>query len=904
MHSDQLQRSESSLFSDIPLARTASTAPLVDMHQHIHHRPPGCPDGWWRSLVWRLQGGGQPVPGWWESCVAIATSSLSFLAIVPLEKLSEFGGHQFALYCGETLGEFVSITLANIVEVNLAIFLLFECQLRLVQSTVIGVILLHALLVPGIAFVVGGARVLEQKLKPVHTQLNASLLFLGYAVLKRLSYLAFNQFIARVVTLLLPVAFFSAYPNPHELVMANTTREGAAPSVLTPHSLTERAIMPTPKQLNYIPEPRSPRTHISSHLARHNRQHARAEAVEIDQTLRSSDGVLERNPIKAEEKYLEVSAHTVAVSDTTRKGIQKFSHGYALMLVAVYILSRIYLHRHPLNDDLRLDRRPDLEHTDTLEKPMLSGIKRKPRVVGPGPVIILLIIVVGLIAVTAEFLVSSVEHVQQVNRLSSEWFGLILLPMISYSADALVTVAYCCRKAWRHRYSNTDDLQAPEELARGRSIDLSIQFLLFWLPALVLLAWITNKPLTLLFDVFEVAAAIGACLLVNYTTQDGKTNWVEGFMLIVFYFMIALAAWFYNGQLSVFELLQCQSVDELVRAVLALSKRNTNAAEIILFLHKLVSVLVEYFKELEEESIRDNFVIIYELLDEMMDFGYPQTTESKILQEYITQESHKLEIQVRPPVAVTNAVSWRSEGIRYRKNEVFLDVIESVNLLVNADGNVIRSEILGAVKMKCYLSGMPELRLGLNDKVMFENTGRTSRGKSIEMEDVKFHQCVRLSRFENDRTISFIPPDGEFELMSYRIEYMVKVKAQFKRRSTANNVEIYVPVPDDADSPKFRASTGSVQYAPDKSAFVWKIKQLGGAREFLMRAHFGLPSVRGAEEIEKKPPITVRFEIPYFTVSGIQVRYLKIVEKSGYQALPWVSLRTALEKGSAPPMSM
>lgn len=47
-----------------------------------------------------------------------------------------------------------------------------------------------------------------------------------------------------------------------------------------------------------------------------------------------------------------------------------------------------------------------------------------------------------------------------------------------------------------------------------------------------------------------------------------------------------------------------------------------------------MEVFTEYFKELEEESIRDNFVIIYELLDEMMDFGYPQTTESKILQEY------------------------------------------------------------------------------------------------------------------------------------------------------------------------------------------------------------------------------------------------------------------------------
>jgi len=78
-----------------------------------------------------------------------------------------------------------------------------------------------------------------------------------------------------------------------------------------------------------------------------------------------------------------------------------------------------------------------------------------------------------------------------------------------------------------------------------------------------------------------------------------------------------------------------------------------------------------------------------------------------------------------------------------------------------------------------------------------------------------------------------------------------------------------------------------------------------------MRAHFGLPSVRGGtylslslyhllrastdgkcefgtEEMDKRTPITVKFEIPYFTVSGIQVRYLKIVEKSGYQALPWV----------------
>lgn len=67
--------------------------------------------------------------------------------------------------------------------------------------------------------------------------------------------------------------------------------------------------------------------------------------------------------------------------------------------------------------------------------------------------------------------------------------------------------------------------------------------------------------------------------------------------------------------------------------MIALSRKNSNATTIFVCLHKIVEVFTEYFKELEEESIRDNFVIVYELLDEMLDFGYPQTTEPKILQE-------------------------------------------------------------------------------------------------------------------------------------------------------------------------------------------------------------------------------------------------------------------------------
>lgn len=354
--------------------------------------------------------------------------------------------------------------------------------------------------------------------------------------------------------------------------------------------------------------------------------------------------------------------------------------------------------------------------------------------------------------------------------------------------------------------------------------------------------------------------------------------------------------------------------------LLALTKRNSNATEILLFLHRVVKVLTEYFKELEEESIRDNFTIIYELLDEMMDFGYPQTTDTKILQEYITQESHALDVQARPPVAVTNAVSWRGEGITYNKNEAFLDVVESINILLSPNGQVLTSEILGSVQMKCYLSGMPELRLGLNDKVIFDHQSNTTgqavaerMGKAIEMEDVKFHQCVRLSRFENDRTISFIPPDGEFELMSYRlntsvkpliwvdckiinhsssrVEIIARARAQFKKKSTANNVEIFIPVPDDADSPKFKTTAGGVKWHPEKSQIVWRMKQFGGGREFSMRAELGLPSVQDSDTYlsKQKRPITVNFTIPYFTTSGIQVRYLKIIEpKLQYQSYPWV----------------
>ncbi|CAK9441517.1 uncharacterized protein LODBEIA_P53850 [Lodderomyces beijingensis] len=367
--------------------------------------------------------------------------------------------------------------------------------------------------------------------------------------------------------------------------------------------------------------------------------------------------------------------------------------------------------------------------------------------------------------------------------------------------------------------------------------------------------------------------------------------------------------------------------------ICALTRKNENIMTIIIFLSKLIEVMTQYFKSLEEESIRDNFVIIYELLDEMMDFGVVQTTDFKILKEYITQDYYALlkttqSHLVAPPNALTNAVSWRKDGISYKKNEAFLDVVESINMLITANGQVLNSEILGEIKIKSHLSGMPDLRLGLNDKGIFtgnnNNNNNNSNGgegdstesnKNIEMEDIKFHQCVRLSKFENEKIITFIPPDGEFTLMSYRLssaqflqkplilvqcktkvhkhsrlEIACTVRAQIKKKSTANNVEVVIPIPEDADTPKTSAEYGSVKWIPEKSSLVWKLKTFPGGKQFSMSAELGLPAVMDdTENILSKKPIKVNFSIPYFTTSGIQVRYLRINEpKLQYQSYPWV----------------
>ncbi|XP_048394680.1 AP-1 complex subunit mu-1-like isoform X4 [Stegostoma tigrinum] len=308
-------------------------------------------------------------------------------------------------------------------------------------------------------------------------------------------------------------------------------------------------------------------------------------------------------------------------------------------------------------------------------------------------------------------------------------------------------------------------------------------------------------------------------------------------------------------------------------------KRNTNISLSFAFLYKVKQIFIEYFGDLEQESIQDNFILMYELLDEIMDFGYPQITETAILQEYITQEGYKLQQGApRPPAAVTNAVSWRSEGIKYRKNELFMDVIESINFLVNARGSVVHSEILGQILLNCCLSGMPDVTLCFNDNALF------NQNKDKEFELMSYRVTNRVQPY------LFVEANVQRYTHS-RIEITAKVKGKFKERLTATDVAIIIPVPTDASSPKFSTAKGCIEWVPEDSVIIWSINSIQGGKEFMMKAHLGLPSVK-AEEPEAKPPIRVKFKIQYLAASGLQIKYVRIIEKSTYQAISWVRCLT------------
>lgn len=107
-----------------------------------------------------------------------------------------------------------------------------------------------------------------------------------------------------------------------------------------------------------------------------------------------------------------------------------------------------------------------------------------------------------------------------------------------------------------------------------------------------------------------------------------------------------------------------------------------------------------------------------------------------------------------------------------------------------------------------------------------------------------------------------------------KIEYNIKAKSNYRNKSIAHNVEIMIPVPNDVKNPIFKTFNGIVHYLPDQDSILWNIKDLPGQAELALKLSFTVPTVRSNDsEKNINKPISVKFEIPSFTVSGIQVKH-------------------------------
>eukprot|EP00930_Biecheleria_cincta_P047641 TRINITY_DN3306_c0_g1_i1.p1 TRINITY_DN3306_c0_g1~~TRINITY_DN3306_c0_g1_i1.p1 ORF type:complete len:430 (-),score=71.97 TRINITY_DN3306_c0_g1_i1:289-1578(-) len=356
--------------------------------------------------------------------------------------------------------------------------------------------------------------------------------------------------------------------------------------------------------------------------------------------------------------------------------------------------------------------------------------------------------------------------------------------------------------------------------------------------------------------------------------------------------------------------------------LVAATKFNVNVMLVLKLLLKMVELFKSYFGgSLDDTQVRKHLVLIYELLDEIIDYGYPQILEIDVLKKYITQGGAKnldlndQEQLKKITVQATGVCSWRAEGIKHRKNEVFIDVVENVNILVSTKRERLRADVSGEILVNCKLSGMPECKFGMNDKLIMSADSRArASDKGIALDDYRFHQCVRLSKFDVDREITFIPPDEPFTLMTYRIteniespfkllptvkvlgrnrlELSLQVTAMYDRNIEASNVRIDFPCPKNTAKGHIpNPGHGKARYDPVQGAVVWRIRRFPGRHEYNLLAEVELASTINDKQWVR-PPITMAFDVPQFTASGLRVRFLKVQEKSNYKPVKWIRYLT------------
>jgi len=477
-------------------------------------------------IAWALANTGQ-------SDVVVFVACL--LSVLPLAGGLAFATEEVALRLGEAWGGLLNATFGNVIELLIAIIALVKGDIDIVQASMIGSILSNILLVLGMSYFAGGLRFHEQLYALAGAQMHISLLGLSIAAI------------------VLPAAFHYAYPMT-TTVVNNARRQGVPTGTelddllamsrglsfillaaygmfLTFQLWTHAYLFRMPKQKQMHPLPDGPMPHNASVFPRPNWVPSMGSSSSGSSTTSSNNsnsGPMRRlrrwsirSASKDEANVTDVSAGPPTPPRVPSPIPEAPAQPYVLDLERQAQLPP-HVRFVPAGGPADNAEARRIIRAPTGDEPKVRFLWAMG----------MLVAMAALAGVTAEYLVSSIDGLTQQTNVSREFVGLILLPVIGNAVEHVTAVTVSVK----------DKLNLSMSIAVGSSIQISLCIL----PILVLIGWAIGQPMMLFFDTFETITLVIAILIVNFAISDGRTNYLEGFCMMMAWVSIALVTWYYD----------------------------------------------------------------------------------------------------------------------------------------------------------------------------------------------------------------------------------------------------------------------------------------------------------------------------------------------------------------------
>ncbi|KIX93387.1 uncharacterized protein Z520_10806 [Fonsecaea multimorphosa CBS 102226] len=502
--------------------------------------------------------------------------AVNAVAIIPLAGLLTFATESVAHRLGPTLGALLNVSFGNAVELIIFIALVKD-EIRIVQASLIGSLLANLLLILGMAFLIGGLEFQEQIYDSTVTQMSACLLAL--AVLSLLIPTAFHASFSdlqkadraviklsrgtSVILLIIYVLYLLFQLKSHAYLYQGTPQhiidEEAQPGILQRFDSTSSSSASSSRSsLTSAGSHRRVSKRLKAKLGRRRevKTEVESEADNGESAVQVGPNVIdihaektaEPQEIKSQDASTEGLPTNPPAASAKDKKPNIGPHGLSFRAPPVFRSSTqpslkgkdLSYSSHPLRHyqsapNNRQSQSPGAARIARRSTPKNTAPEEDAPPMSQTASIILLLASTGLVALCAEFLVGSIEHLVDDSPLSEAFIGLIILPIVGNAAEHVTAVTVAAKNKL--------------DLALGVSLGSSIQIALFVTPFVVILGWIMDKDMSLYFSLFETGSLFVSTFIVNFLVLDGRSNYLEGALLCACYVIVAVGAYFFpDGQ--------------------------------------------------------------------------------------------------------------------------------------------------------------------------------------------------------------------------------------------------------------------------------------------------------------------------------------------------------------------